>query len=361
MSFPPRLDDTRLADTETDPDVRVEHQALSDVDPGISATSPVLPEQERAAMARLRNVNLNLLPMLQHLLRTRSVTRTAAALELTTPAVSQGLKQLRLMLDDELLVRIGRSVYLTDRAEQLASPLSRLFVELGGLLQPPAPFDPASERAQFKIVTVDFVCQLLAPPLVRICGEHAPGVAVHFDQAEIHGAEDLAHIDVLIAPRESWITIGKQAASMELWRDDIVCIAGRKCPSPGQKITPDEYRSHRHVSFELPWASAQERSHLQPTYPFEAASACTSSSFLVLGAIVEQTDALSLVPRKLATLLAMRHDIRLIEFDHPGTGMIIDAYWNRAAADRRGHRWFRDILKAAAEQLPQHGDPPTHA
>ncbi|GJH22555.1 LysR family transcriptional regulator [Caballeronia novacaledonica] len=359
MSLPPKYIDLPFAAAAMESD-SAGYPERQFSDPDNPKIRPEDPHQERAAISQLRNVNLNLLPVLQSLLRTRSVSKTAVGLELTTPAVSQGLRQLRATLDDEILVRVGRAVHLTERAEQLIGPLSRLMVELGGLLQPPKPFDPSREKAQFKIITVDFICQLLAPSLVRICSELAPGVGVHFDQAEIHGAEDLAHIDFLIAPRESWITIGKQAASMELWKDDIVCIVGQKGPKLGQEITPDEYRGHRHVSFELPWTSAQERRQLQPTYPLESASVCTSSSFLVLGSIVEQTDSLSLVPRKLATVLATRHNIRLVEFDHPETGMIIDAYWNRAIGDKRGHRWFRELLKSAVEQLALGSEmPPT--
>jgi hypothetical protein len=64
---------------------------------------------ERAAgepdlVARLHKVNLDLLPVLHELLRTRSVTRTAQSFHMTQPAVSRALRQLRDAFDDPLLV-----------------------------------------------------------------------------------------------------------------------------------------------------------------------------------------------------------------------------------------------------------------
>ena len=79
----------------------------------------------RCFAARLRKVNLDLLPVLHELLRTKSVTRTAQSFNMTQPAVSRALRQLRGALDDQLLVSSGRTAHLTDRAETLAGPLAR--------------------------------------------------------------------------------------------------------------------------------------------------------------------------------------------------------------------------------------------
>jgi len=87
----------------------------------VEAAQPATGERELAA--RLRKVNLDLLPVLHELLRTKSVTRTAQSFNMTQPAVSRALRQLRGALDDQILVSSGRSARLTDRAETLAGPL----------------------------------------------------------------------------------------------------------------------------------------------------------------------------------------------------------------------------------------------
>ncbi len=83
-------------------------------------TGPMTGERELAAW--LRKVNLDLLPVLHELLRTRSVTRTAQSFNMTQPAVSRAWRQLRGALDDQILVSSGRNARLTDQAETLAGP-----------------------------------------------------------------------------------------------------------------------------------------------------------------------------------------------------------------------------------------------
>ena len=65
-----------------------------------------------------------LLLVLDHLLQERSVSRAAVRLGLTQSGVSRALGRLRAQLGDPLLVRSGRSMTLTPRAQALAAGLS---------------------------------------------------------------------------------------------------------------------------------------------------------------------------------------------------------------------------------------------
>ncbi|QCI13105.1 LysR family transcriptional regulator [Pseudomonas putida] len=307
----------------------------------------------RELAARLRQLNLNLLPVLQKLLCTRSVAHTANALKLTPPAISQALRQLRSIFDDQLLVMNGRSGQLTPRGEQLRIPLSRILGELDRLLQPPAAFEPSQEAAHFRIATVDYVGFLLGPGLLNACGRLAPNVTLEFVQMEFHGAKDLSQVDFLIAPRETWPTIGKRAESTELWREDIVCIAGPANDRLTSPIDPLLFQGLRHVGFQLPWASQQTRGQLQPTYSLESSSVCTTPSFLSLGAMVAQTDCVALVPRRLAHALhapGVEGALRTLEIDYSNTSVVIDLYWSRGT-NKRGHEWLRALLKETAAEL----------
>jgi hypothetical protein len=71
--------------------------------------------------APLSKIDLNLLVVLDVLLREKSVARTADRLNLTSSAVSHALKRLRVLFGNELLVRDGRRMVPTARAESLRS------------------------------------------------------------------------------------------------------------------------------------------------------------------------------------------------------------------------------------------------
>ncbi|HJQ57759.1 MAG TPA: LysR family transcriptional regulator [Vineibacter sp.] len=309
-------------------------------------------ENERELVARLRRVNLDLLPILHELLRTRSVTRTARSFNMTQPAVSRALRQLRAAFDDQLLVTTGRDVRLSGRAEALTGPLHRALGEIDLLLKPATPFNPASEAAHFVITTADYVSLLLAPILAELCATEAPRVAMEFTLAGVRKAEDLARIDFLIGPRPFGETLGKRIGAMPLWRDDMVCIVAAAHRGVGARITPEQFQRARHVAFQRdPRMSMHQRVLLQPTSMLEVAPVCAGPDFLVLGAIVEKTDCLALVPRKVAQELSRTRALRLVELVYPHKRLFIDAYWSLAANGKRGHAWFRQLLARAAARL----------
>ena len=77
-------------------------------------------------MQPLPRLDLNLLVSLDALLAERHVTRAAARLGLSQPAVSAQLKQLREAFGDPLLVPAPRGMTLTARAQALREPLREL-------------------------------------------------------------------------------------------------------------------------------------------------------------------------------------------------------------------------------------------
>jgi len=315
--------------------------------------SPRSPETgERDLIARLHRVNLDLLPVLHELLRTRSVTRTAQLLGITQPAVSRALRQLREAFGDQLLISPGRNTRLTERGEALLEPLGRTLGDLDRLLRPANPFDPSTEAVHVVISTADYVTQLLAPILAGICAREAPHVVLEFAWTGMRNAEDLARVDFMIGPRAFGQTLGKKVGSLPLWRDDMVCIAAAANEDIPNRLTPAQFKAARYAAFHRDLrVSPEVRVLLQPTSPLEVAPVCTVSNFLVLGAIVEQGDCIALVPRKVARELTRAGRLRIVEVVYPHKHLFIDAYWSLATDSRRGRAWFRTLLARAAGQL----------
>ena len=125
----------------------------------------------------LRNVNLNLLPILQLLLKTRSVSATATVLGISQPAVSDALARLRAMLEDQLLVRVGSRMHLTGYAEQLIDPLDKICATLEEFLSKDE-FDPKTAQREFVIATSDLGAYLLARPMLNMLITQAPGISL---------------------------------------------------------------------------------------------------------------------------------------------------------------------------------------
>lgn len=149
----------------------------------------------------LSKIDLNLLVVLDVLLREKSVARTAARLNLTSSAVSHALKRLRLLFDNELLVRDGRRMVPTARAQALAETLPALLNSIERTIAEPEAFDPASSTRVFRLAAPDFFSPLIPKLLTRI-GREAPAIQVEVSALPVTGMSDLrlGRYDALIAP-----------------------------------------------------------------------------------------------------------------------------------------------------------------
>ena len=120
--------------------------------------------------------DLNLLRVLDALLRERNVSRAAERLSLSQPAVSNALNRLRELLDDPLLVRAGRGMQPTPRALSLEAPIRDALQQIEHTLNAGDFFDPATSRQRFVIAVTDYVELICMPALMAHLANVAPGI-----------------------------------------------------------------------------------------------------------------------------------------------------------------------------------------
>ena len=90
----------------------------------------------------INKMDLNLLVYLDVLLREQNVTRAANQLNITQPAMSNGLKRLRDLLNDPVLVRTSEGMVPTERARELEPIVPGVLLTLEGTLPPNKAFEP---------------------------------------------------------------------------------------------------------------------------------------------------------------------------------------------------------------------------
>ena len=82
------------------------------------------------------------------LLREKNVTRSASQLNITQPAMSNGLKRLRNLFNDPILVRTSDGMVPTERARALAPVIRKILLELEEALQGEEEFNEQMERVK---------------------------------------------------------------------------------------------------------------------------------------------------------------------------------------------------------------------
>lgn len=171
----------------------------------------------------INRIDLNLLVYLDVLLRERNVTKAANQLGISQPAMSNGLRRLRQLFDDPLLVRTSEGMTPTERASQLAPLVRDVLVDIEKAVQPKSAFDPATSDRVFRIMASDYTESTLIPPLLAELRLQAPGVCL-----DILTPSDVSFLDVEQGRVDMVInrfdTMPQSFHQTTVWTDNYACL-----------------------------------------------------------------------------------------------------------------------------------------
>jgi len=117
----------------------------------------------------IRPADLPLLLSLNALLEENNVTRAAARLHLSQPALSAQLARLRDMFGDPLLVpsETGRGMVPTSKASALKGPLRAALQQLNQAVSDEGEFDPRTSSRCFTIAANDNAISMFGLDFIR--------------------------------------------------------------------------------------------------------------------------------------------------------------------------------------------------
>jgi DNA-binding transcriptional LysR family regulator len=174
-------------------------------------------------MIDLGRVDLNLLVYLDVLLRERNVTRAADHLGLSQPALSNGLRRLRVLFDDPLLVRTSEGMTPTERALKLQPIIRDVLSKIDKAVQPQASFNPTNDKYFFRIMASDYAESTLFPHILHRLREEAPGVIL-----DIMTPSDVSFLDVEQGTVDMVINRFEEMPlsfhQKEVWKDGFACL-----------------------------------------------------------------------------------------------------------------------------------------
>ncbi|MFT3774265.1 MAG: LysR family transcriptional regulator [Minicystis sp.] len=301
-------------------------------------------------MANIAGTNLNLLVAFDALMGERNVTRAAARIGVTQSAVSNALAQLRVLFDDPLFLRGPRGVTPTPRAIELAGPI-RQGLSLFASALAPAAFDPASSERTFVLAASDFVQLVLLPPLLHRLAREAPGVRIEVRAWGLHDVPDAlarGEVDLMAG------FYGKVPAHHEqsfLFEAPYVCIVRRDLPRVGKRLTLARYVELSHVLVSERADSPGSVDRALAARGLSRRVGARVSHFLLVPALVAQTDLVAAVGRHVAEAFARTYPIRILPPPIPLPAGRVGQVWHKRVDADPGHRWLRATLEDVARHV----------
>ena len=171
----------------------------------------------------ISKIDLNLLIYLDVLLREKNVTRAAGQLNITQPAMSNGLKRLRTLFNDPILVRTSDGMVPTERARALAPTIRKILLELEEALQGEEEFNEKSSSRVFRIMASDYAASTLLPELLTLLNVRAPNVTLDImtpSDVTFHDVE-AGKIDMAI---NRFDELPQSFHQKSVWQDSFSCL-----------------------------------------------------------------------------------------------------------------------------------------
>ena len=289
--------------------------------------------------------------VLDALISERNVTRAAAKVGLSQPAMSNALARLREATGDPLLVRTPQGMVPTARAEALAGPVSRALAELERAFAAPEAFDPATSHRCFNIGATDYMELTLLPGLMASLRELRSPIEIALNPLpEKNWPEALADgsldITLAVAGRAPDRLRGRR-----LFDEEFACMVRQGHPAAEGELTLQRFAALDHLLVS-PRGGRQgivdaELGRLGLTRRV----ALSVPHFLTAPAVIAESDMVATLPARIAHVFSRLMPVIAFPPPLPLPGFSVAMTWHERQHTDPAHRWLRHQLVKLTERV----------
>jgi DNA-binding transcriptional LysR family regulator len=299
----------------------------------------------------LKEVDANLLVILDALLVDASVTRAAERLGRSASAISHALAKLREIFADELFVRAGQRLVPTAKAQELAPTVHVILAGMESLLRPAKPFDPRDAERDFAMTASEVGDLILVQPLRRRLEALAPSVRVGWMPGQ--GEET---IDALRQGRchfaidiEAMPLPAPDIRVLKLYDDRLACVARSGHPLSDRKSDARTFAASDHIAVSaLPTIELLDRELAKLKIVCSVSAQVPSVLAGLLLAL--NSDALLTLPASLALILEKQFALTRVKLPIEPVSFPVRLLWHSSYDRDECHNWVRDEIAALARE-----------
>jgi DNA-binding transcriptional LysR family regulator len=283
--------------------------------------------------------DLNLLRVFHQVYLTRNVRRSAEALGLSQPAVSHGLRRLRLALKDALFIRVPGGVAPTAKADQFALYAEAALRTVETALVEADGFDPARSPRRFVLHMSDLGTGEFLPQLLGTMSRRAPEVRLEIQQLpgeNLRAALEQGRIDLAVG----YLPQLGATHRVDLFEDRYVVLLRRGHPAARR------VRSHAGLA-RLRFVLV--RGHTEPARALQQLGLdgqvrLAVPHFQVLPQILARTDLAAIVPFRPARHFASLAPLQIADAGLEIPPLQVGLHWMWRVHGDPGHRWLRETF-----------------
>jgi DNA-binding transcriptional LysR family regulator len=286
------------------------------------------------------NIDLKLLRVMNDLEKTRSVSQTAANLNLARSAVSMSLAKLREHYRDPLFVRTSNGMEPTPEAKGLIDVFQKAEQLLQGALRYQVQFDPAVSDRVFDICSRDIGQLRLLPRLMKRLREIAPSARFEIRNISEDTPKWLESGEVDLAV--GFISpMGAGFYQQTLFKDRFICAASAEHPRLKDKLTLEQFQEEMHLVVSTTGTGHAVVERAMMSRRIRRKIGLRLASFFGVDAIIANTDFLMLLPEQMGIIMASTGKIRLFQLPFPSPGYRVTQNWHERYSQDPANMWLR--------------------
>ena len=293
--------------------------------------------------------DFQLLATLDALLQEGSVTGAARRVGLSTPAMSHALARIRDRLGDSILVRSGRGMVLTPRAQALAPRVRAAVVAATEALEPERPFSPRELDRTVVVLATDYVLAVLGLPIDRILRDEAPLASLRF-------APNTADDPALLRDGRADLAVGiygdlpPEMRGRQLLTDRFVCVVREGHPEVGKRLSLEQLVRLPHVQVAPRGLPGGYLDDVLRSRGLARRVARAVPYFLTALQIAARTDYVLVVSERVARPMASSLGLRVLDPPLELRPYALSLVWHPRFDADAPHRFLRDVLVRAAKE-----------
>ena len=297
---------------------------------------------------QLRQADLNLLVYYVVLFEERSITRAAARLRLSQPALTRALQRLRTLFEDELLVKTVKGYEATPRGQGILDELSTILPQLDCLISG-SKFNPTREHATFRIVATDNAAQLYCPVLSRLYRKQ-PNLRFDFLPWSDHRFHELDESRAELVLDANFGPLSSKHRCELLFKDDFVCVVAKESVY-GERLTLNDYMAAGHIMVNVFQNQQMIPEITLARLGLTRRIAFSVPYFTVALQMVAGTPLIATIPKRLAAAAADRSRTRLVDPPDELTGYDYLMIWHSRLDGDPQNRWLRGAFRSAGQRI----------
>ena len=301
-------------------------------------------------------LDCKLLSVFLYIYKYKSVSVAAEYLAMSQPTVSNILNKIRQHYNDPLFLRIGNEMVPTELSKQLFPLVSEALSKVEIINNFTVDFDQTTSQQKFTIAMTDVSHLVLLPKISQYLKQHASHIRLNVRAITSETSYQMANgeIDLAIGFLPN---LENGFYQQKLFEQYYVVIAAKNHPRLSENsLTTEQYINEPHIDIDAGMGHYHIENELL-NLELKRNILMRLPSYLGVGLVVQETDAIATVPYYLSEVLLSRGNLQI--FDAPITfpTYAVKQYRQMSCHHKTSHQWLRQMCYELFSKMNDLDDP----